>query len=384
MHGAGGIEVSGADSHSDHPVISYSRSKRMFARITSLFASGYSWEEVTVNAGRVPTLTGVSGSPSDGAPAFERRTGKTDLVPDGTIYEFTKSPASNEWVFPSHHVTPPPPPCYWCFAFVGCSGFYPLVSGVTYTLTLAGTVIASGTGSFFCVDSTALSGGPLVLSYSKVGFQSRTYTVATSVGTCPDNGFTIQVPMAVYLDPAYVCCQTVLPGAPHTSAGCPDPLPTVLPLTTTAGNLSLTYDPGLGYWWGSIPVTALVCSYDAYGNCIGMSMSGTVPLIFSFACGPLGGLGCSIDMIYNTGNPLLSICQPLPLCTPAVRNTGGLFNGCSYVSTFGALATWDPTYQCLPRYFTFPATVRSYPEPLIRPGYYIDCPNPAAGSATLG
>lgn len=273
---------------------------------------------------------------------------------------------------PSCKCCPPPLKCYWVFPFVGCSGVNPPIDGVTWSMSLGGTVIASGVGNQAWVDSTSLTGGPLVLTASKTGFVSRTATVLSHVGACTDpGGNNIFGQFVLTPDPAYTCCPTKIPGTDFAHSGCADPIPNTFTLGTGVGLISMTYSALDFGWFGSVMVPAVHCNFDAYGNCIGTDMSGLVPFVFFMSCSTLGVpiLGCGVSMSPHSSLApcAVSKCDYVDLsCSPSIVG--------SYIG-FSCQANQDAPYTCWPKTFTLPdlGWVGPTGSPLIT------CPNPAGG-----
>lgn len=98
LRGAPPISVSSNDGDGT-PLIEFTDTPPIFARITAPYSAGYAWEEVTIGKGRTIATSGITGGPASGNPAFERQTGDITLTADGTVYEFRRSPNSAEWIF---------------------------------------------------------------------------------------------------------------------------------------------------------------------------------------------------------------------------------------------------------------------------------------------
>lgn len=97
---AGGIELAGARGLSP-PSFTLASGERTDIRLTGPYSGGYPWAEVYLNAAGTWSLTGRTGGPANGDPAFERRKGDTTLNAGPTVFQAVRSPASNQWVFPS-------------------------------------------------------------------------------------------------------------------------------------------------------------------------------------------------------------------------------------------------------------------------------------------
>lgn len=98
LKGAPPINVSNNDGDGT-PLIEFTETPPIFARITATYSGGYAWEEVLIGPGRTISTSGITGGPLLGNPAYERQTGDVTLTADGTVYEFRRSPSSAQWVF---------------------------------------------------------------------------------------------------------------------------------------------------------------------------------------------------------------------------------------------------------------------------------------------
>jgi Carboxypeptidase regulatory-like domain len=223
LRGAGGVDVSGAAG--GVPSAALARTGRMLARLTGAYASGYPWEEVLIGPSRSVVTTGRTGDPASGDPAFERRTGDTGLTAGGAVYEFVRSPASGEWVFPHRGVA-----CRLCVTVRGCQvGATALpLAGALVSVSRAGSPVGSATtdaAGLACVDVPAA--GSYSFTVSKARFSPKTQLVFVD---CPRTNVTVD--MHGNADTTNYKC-TLL---------CADPLPNTLHLTSgTHGAFTLTW-----------------------------------------------------------------------------------------------------------------------------------------------
>jgi hypothetical protein len=211
LKGAGSVAVNGM--RHGRPVVESLRPQRAHIQLTGSYASGYPWKEVVITPGGTAQDTGVTGGPTTGNAAFERRTGDTSLTAGDTVYHAWQSPASGEWLFPHRHTTPP---CDGTATFKVYASNYPVTScplvGVKITVKdPGGSVIFTG-----FTDSFGTVTGPHITT---PGTYTYTYELAdwsfdpgfggsrVSVGTGSYNGCSSPV-ISLWMVPDYLTVAT--------------------------------------------------------------------------------------------------------------------------------------------------------------------------------